>query len=189
MTKRKTTAAHKARALQHTTGQKYTEALRAVHSCTPEALLVAALHRAGLTTEATNLMWLDGERAKAAHDPSLIDDYLCIDWEETLVEAVFAALVTAATRPSATFLLAPTAEVLGTLDAGVTADFIRAQQLGPGPDAVDMASPPAQLAHAAAHALVYATLVPFGGDKEWNNCIMLIEQARDLTRRAAALPT
>lgn len=189
MTKKKTTAARRARALQHATSLKYTEAFRAVHARTPEAVLASALRRARLTTEAANLEWTDRELAKAAHDPSLIDDYLCIDREETLTRAVFVALATAATHPSATFLLAPTVGALDALDPAITADFIRGQQLGPVPDPVETAGRAAQLARAAAQALVDATLVPFGGDEEWHDCITLIEQARELARQAAASST
>lgn len=184
MPRKKTTAARYARALQRATGQKYTAALRAVRQDTPEAALASALRRAGLSDEADYLAELDRDRTRAISDPDPGDDYLVIEWEQVLIESVFAALVTAAARADAVFLVAAAADVLDTLDPGFTADIIRGQEFGDVP-ALLVDTAPTRLAHQAAQALLDATHIRHHRDQEWVACITLIEHARDLARQAA----
>lgn len=129
------------------------------------------------------LEWLAAD--DACYDPGPDADQFAISFDEQVIESVLAALIAAAMRPVLTELLTAAANVMGRFDLGPTADVIRYQRLGPVPEALE--TPLAQLACAAAHALVGASEVRFGGDEQWDTCMRLLEKARVLTLRAAAV--
>ncbi|WNV82898.1 hypothetical protein [Umezawaea sp. Da 62-37] len=107
-------------------------------------------------------------------------------YEETVIECVFLALVTVATRPGVRFLAAAAAEVLLDRSLGFTTDVVRGMALE---DVLDnRAAPAAWEARRALWALAAASRVPHGGDQQWHECMMLLDRALCQAGLASRVP-